>query len=53
MDATVLIVEDEPGIADILRITLKYNGFTVYGPPPAGRRWPPPASTGPTWCCWT
>ncbi|WP_435124946.1 response regulator transcription factor [Actinacidiphila sp. bgisy144] len=30
MDATVLIVEDEPGIADILRITLKYNGFTVY-----------------------
>ena len=28
-DATVLIVEDEPGIADILRITLKYNGFTV------------------------
>ncbi len=31
MDATVLIVEDEPGIADILRITLKYNGFTVHG----------------------
>jgi two-component system, OmpR family, response regulator len=30
-DATVLIVEDEPGIADILRITLKYNGFTVFG----------------------
>ena len=37
MDATkdgstgiVLIVEDEPAIADILRITLKYNGFTVY-----------------------
>ncbi|MBM9504663.1 response regulator transcription factor [Actinacidiphila acididurans] len=30
MDATVLIVEDEPGIADILRITLKYNGFTVH-----------------------
>jgi len=29
--ATVLIVEDEPGIADILRITLKYNGFTVHG----------------------
>jgi two-component system OmpR family response regulator len=28
--ATVLIVEDEPGIADILRITLKYNGFAVY-----------------------
>jgi two-component system OmpR family response regulator len=28
--ATVLIVEDEPGIADILRITLKYNGFTVH-----------------------
>ncbi|MDF9815171.1 response regulator transcription factor [Streptomyces sp. SPB162] len=27
--ATVLIVEDEPGIADILRITLKYHGFTV------------------------
>jgi two-component system OmpR family response regulator len=31
MDATVLIVEDEPGIADILRITLKYHGFTVHG----------------------
>jgi two-component system OmpR family response regulator len=31
MEATVLIVEDEPGIADILRITLKYNGFTVHG----------------------
>jgi two-component system, OmpR family, response regulator len=30
MDATVLIVEDEPGIADILRITLKYNGFTAH-----------------------
>jgi two-component system OmpR family response regulator len=30
MDATVLIVEDEPGIADVLRITLKYNGFTVH-----------------------
>jgi two-component system, OmpR family, response regulator len=30
MDATVLIVEDEPGIADILRITLKYHGFTVH-----------------------
>jgi two-component system, OmpR family, response regulator len=30
MDASVLIVEDEPGIADILRITLKYNGFTVH-----------------------
>ncbi|SEO18939.1 response regulator transcription factor [Actinacidiphila rubida] len=29
--ATVLVVEDEPGIADILRITLKYNGFTVVG----------------------
>jgi two-component system, OmpR family, response regulator len=28
--ATVLIVEDEPGIADILRITLKYNGFAVH-----------------------
>ncbi|WP_329135710.1 response regulator transcription factor [Streptomyces sp. NBC_01476] len=28
--ATVLIVEDEPGIADVLRITLKYNGFTVH-----------------------
>jgi two-component system OmpR family response regulator len=28
--ATVLIVEDEPGIADILRITLKYSGFTVH-----------------------
>lgn len=28
--ATVLIVEDEPGIADILRITLKYHGFTVH-----------------------
>jgi two-component system OmpR family response regulator len=28
--ATVLIVEDEPGIADILRITLRYNGFTVH-----------------------
>lgn len=27
--ARVLIVEDEPGIADILRITLKYCGFTV------------------------
>jgi len=27
--ASVLIVEDEPGIADILRITLKYHGFTV------------------------
>jgi two-component system OmpR family response regulator len=27
---TVLVVEDEPGIADILRITLKYNGFTVH-----------------------
>jgi two-component system OmpR family response regulator len=28
--ATVLVVEDEPGIADILRITLKYSGFTVH-----------------------
>jgi two-component system OmpR family response regulator len=28
--ATVLIVEDEPGIADILRITLKYHGFAVH-----------------------
>ncbi|SHK64895.1 response regulator transcription factor [Actinacidiphila paucisporea] len=27
---TVLVVEDEPGIADILRITLSYNGFTVH-----------------------
>ncbi|NJP42755.1 response regulator transcription factor [Actinacidiphila epipremni] len=27
---TVLVVEDEPGIADILRITLTYNGFTVH-----------------------
>jgi two-component system OmpR family response regulator len=29
--ATVLVVEDEPDIADILRITLKYNGFAVIG----------------------
>jgi two-component system, OmpR family, response regulator len=28
--ATVLVVEDEPGIADILRITLRYNGFAVH-----------------------
>ena len=28
--ATVLIVEDEPGIADVLRITLKYNNFAVH-----------------------
>ncbi|WNI17383.1 response regulator transcription factor [Actinacidiphila sp. ITFR-21] len=28
--ATVLIVEDEPGIADVLRITLKYHGFAVH-----------------------
>jgi two-component system OmpR family response regulator len=27
--ATVLIVEDEPGIADILGITLKYHGLSV------------------------
>jgi two-component system OmpR family response regulator len=28
--ATVLIVEDEPSIADILRITLKFHGYTVH-----------------------
>jgi two-component system OmpR family response regulator len=28
--ATVLIVEDEPSIADVLRITLKFHGFTVH-----------------------
>ncbi|MFE2425472.1 response regulator transcription factor [Streptomyces sp. NPDC059373] len=28
--ATVLIVEDEPSIADILRITLKFHGFAVH-----------------------
>jgi two-component system OmpR family response regulator len=28
--ATVLIVEDDPGIADVLRITLRYNGFAVH-----------------------
>ncbi|MEV6106403.1 response regulator transcription factor [Streptomyces sp. NPDC051940] len=28
--ATVLIVEDEPGIADILQITLRFHGFTTY-----------------------
>lgn len=28
--ATVLIVEDEPSIADILRITLTFHGYTVH-----------------------
>jgi len=51
--ATVLIVEDEPSIADILRITLKFHGFAVHTAAPAVRPWPLHANTGPTWCCST
>lgn len=35
--ATVLVVEDEPSIADILQITLRFHGFTVLCAATGGR----------------
>ncbi|MFW6694663.1 response regulator transcription factor [Streptomyces sp. MAR4 CNX-425] len=34
---SVLVVEDDPGIADILQITLRFHGFAVHAAPTARR----------------
>ncbi|GAA2112538.1 response regulator transcription factor [Streptomyces synnematoformans] len=37
MNESVLVVEDDPGIADILQITLRFHGFAVHAAPTARR----------------
>ena len=53
MGKTVLIVEDEQSIVDILSFNLTKEGYDTWRPWMAPRACSWPWSRTRTWCCWT
>ena len=52
MGKTVLIVEDEQNIVDILSFNLEREGYDTLEPTTATPACSWPWSRTPTWCCW-
>lgn len=53
MAKTVLIVEDDRNIADLLRLYLEKEGYTVVIAPDGMRAWSSSAPSIRALCCWT
>lgn len=53
MAHTVLIVEDDPNIADLLHLYLEKDGYVTETHRTAARRWKNSVSFNRIWCCWT
>jgi len=50
---TVLVVEDEPKLAQVLVDYLQLAGFALRGSRTAATSWPPCARSRREWCSWT
>jgi len=49
----VLVVEDEPKLAQVLVDYLQLAGFALRGSRTAATSWPPCARSRREWCSWT
>lgn len=53
MAVSVLIVEDDRNIAELLQMYLEKEGYAVTVAADGGRVLPNSGPSSPTWCCWT
>ncbi len=51
MAKTILIVEDDPNIAELVQMYLEKEGYNTRSPPTADRASTCSGSCGPIWCC--
>ena len=49
----VLVCDDEPGIVELLKVSLTFQGFEVATAADGSLWWPPRARSARTWWCWT
>ena len=51
MAKTILIVEDDPNISELVQMYLEKEGYNTASPPTADRDLICSGSSGPIWCC--